>query len=265
MNRSHSLLGSFVLSASVLAGCPQPVVMIDDAGRDGGGTGLDTGPTDGGTGTDVPVLDVPTGGRTCSVGAGGCDVIEQGCPPDGTTAQGCYLSGDETMVSTVCAMSGTLGEGAACTGLNQCAEGLACQDGFCRDYCCMEAATDCAPGFICQPYGGPGGVTLPVGICVPPADCTVIPNAGCPAGNACVPTRDGTLLCASAGTNTVGMPCGDAMGACAPGLGCFGPTGGPFTCIEFCNLTGGTCTTAGATCMAQPAVVGGGFGLCIGG
>ena len=259
MNRSVLVLGSVVLSAFALAGCPT------DPPRDSGGT--DTGPRiDGGMSDTGGPIDAPSGtdtpgGGGCSVGAGGCDVLAQDCTDEGTTARGCYLSGGAT-VSTMCVPSGALAEGAACTNANDCQEGLQCQDGFCREYCCMGDTSTCPLGQTCVNYANPAGGVLPVGICSPPADCTVIPNSGCTAGNACVPGMDGTLGCFAAGTNAIGAACGDALGGCVPGAGCFGMTGGTFRCLEFCRIEGGTCTMAGTMCTAQPAVVGGGYGLC---
>jgi hypothetical protein len=211
---------------------------------------------------DVPMsmMDTP-GGRVCSVGAMGCDVIAQDCAPEGMTARGCYIADFGMGVATMCVPSGTTSEGGACTNVNDCAEGMTCQDNVCRELCCMGATTDCMVGFRCTGYSDGMGGVLPVGVCEPPAMCTVVPNSGCPMGSACVPDADGTLGCYLAGTNAEDAACGGAMGACLPGLGCFGPTGGMATCIAFCVLADPMCT-AGHTCTAQPAVVGGGYGLC---
>lgn len=266
MNRSVLVLGSVVLIAFTLVGCPT------DPPRD---TGTDTGPRLDAGMSDTPggPIDAPSGtdtpsGGGCSVGAGGCDVLAQDCTDEGTTARGCYLVNDGSMISTMCAVSGALGEGTACTNGNDCQEGLQCQEGFCREYCCMGDTSTCPLGQTCVNYANPAGGVLPVGICSPPANCIVIPNSGCTKGNACFPGRDGTLGCFASGTNAIGAACGDppgggpSLGQCVPGAGCFGMTGGAFTCLEFCRIEGGTCSLAGTTCTAQPAVVGGGYGLC---
>ncbi len=261
MNRTL-VLGSTLLVLFAIAGCDEP-----DERRDTGvDTGsVDTGPFDGGGGGgDVPIVnpDTPTSTRVCSVGAAGCDIIRQDCAPDGATAQGCYLSGDETSAETVCAPSGVITEGATCTGLNDCAEGLGCQDGVCRQYCCMEADTDCPIGYRCIPYRDPAttGGLLAVGVCDPPVSCSVIPNSGCPDGRACQPGMDGTLSCVNAGTANVGDDCGGSVG-CMPGAGCYGTSADDLHCIAFCLISDPDCAD-GTTCTAQPAVVGGGYGLC---
>lgn len=257
---TRSLALAFALA--LVAGCPTP------SNPDTGGTrdtpAIDTPMADTpGEMLDTPMaLDTPGGPRVCSVGATGCDVITQDCPMMGSTAQGCYLTNMSGTLSTICAPSGTVSEGGTCTNANDCAEGMTCQDGHCRDLCCMEATSDCMVGYHCTPYSDGAGGILPVGVCEPPADCTVIPNAGCPDGSACIPSMDGTLNCFSAGTLTEGMPCGGAAGACLPGLGCFGADP-DFTCIAFCRLADSPTTcTGGRTCQMQ-AIVGGGYGLCL--
>lgn len=255
MTRSLALAS---LAAFALAGCPSnPTV---DGGRDTPSPPGDTPPGDTPPG-DTPPSDTP-GGRTCSVGAMGCDVIAQNCTPEGMTARGCYIADFGMGVATQCVPSGTTSEGGTCTNVNDCAEGMTCQDGRCRELCCMGAATDCMVGYSCTPYADGMGGTLSVGVCEPPAMCTVIPNSGCAAGSACIPRMDGTLGCFMAGDNAEDEECGGAMGGCMPGLGCFGMTGGTFTCIAFCRLDMPTTCTAGHTCTEQPAVVGGGYGLC---
>jgi hypothetical protein len=206
--------------------------------------------------------DVPGTTRACSVGAGGCDIILQDCAPEGGTARGCYLAGDATTALTECQPSGVLTEGAACTGAGQCAEGFGCQDGFCRAYCCMEMDSDCPIGFNCIPYRDPATTDglLAVGVCDPPVSCNVIPNSGCPEGRGCQPSEDGTLSCVTAGTAEIGAECGGAVG-CIPGSGCYGTSADDLHCIAFCLLSDPECAT-GTTCTAQPAVIGGGYGLC---
>lgn len=259
MNRTL-VLGSILLALLAVAGCGEP-----DDGRDTGvdtGGTLDTGPIDGGgVGSDVPMTDTPSTTRVCSVGPSGCDIIRQDCAPEGGTARGCYLSGGAT-AETVCAPSGVGVEGTACTGLSDCAEGLGCQDGFCRQYCCMEMDSDCPIGFQCIPYRDPATTDglLPVGVCDPPVTCEVIPNSGCPEGRACQPGMDGTLSCVTAGTAAVGADCGGSVN-CMPGSGCYGTSADDLTCIAFCVIADPDCAD-GTTCTAQPAVVGGGYGLC---
>lgn len=242
-----------------LAGCPEPTVPRD-TGVDAPSVPPDTANLDIGM-VDVPMTmpDTP-GGRVCGLGTPGCDVISQNCEDSGGTPQGCYFVSDETMSNTICAESGMLGEGVACTGgVNTCAEGLACYDGFCRDYCCMGAASDCALGYLCRTFGSASGPT-PVGICVPPDDCTVIPQSGCDADEACQPSDDGTLTCVLAGPNALGENCGPEDGDCTAGNVCVGPTGGPFTCVALCLMADPSCRT-GTTCMATGGI-GGGYGTC---
>lgn len=259
MHRSL-ILGSIILGVSALAGCGEPEER--DAGTDTGGT-IDTGMTDGGgvdTGGMTP--DTPSSSRVCSVGAGGCDIILQNCEPEGGTARGCYLGGSDTMAATQCAPSGVLTEGAACTSGSQCAEGFGCQDGFCRAYCCMEMDSDCPIGFSCIPYRDPAGTgLLPIGVCDPPVSCEVIPNSGCPDDGVCQPGMDGTLRCRPAGTAAIGEACGDTVG-CVAESGCYGTSDADLHCIAFCELATPTTCATGTTCTAQPAVVGGGYGLC---
>ena len=258
MFRSTSLAS---LLALALVGCPSNPPRADA----GGGTDAPVVLTDTpGSMTDTPAIgsDTPSG-RVCRVGAMGCDVLAQDCTPDMGTARGCYLAGDGAGgVTTQCAPSGVTSEGGACTNVNDCAEGLTCQEGMCLRFCCMGATSDCDVGYRCIPFADPAGGTEPlvVGVCSPPASCTVIPNSGCPDGNACLPDMDGTLGCYRAGDAAEGETCGGTVG-CQPGLGCFGPAGGPFSCIAFCLLSDPMCN-AGFTCTAQPAVVGGGYGLC---
>jgi hypothetical protein len=261
MTRSLAITLGLLSSLVLLAGCPGEMPRSDTGTIDTGTVGVDGG--DGGMiTTDTPVVTDTPGGRVCGIGTPGCDVITQGCEDVSGVAQGCYFVADETMANTICAESGALGEGAACTGgVNACAEGLACFDGFCRDYCCMGNAGDCMLGYLCRQFGGPSGVT-PIGICVPPDDCTVIPNGGCDAGESCEPSADGTLSCVTAGPNAAGEECGETAGGCTAGNVCVGPMGGPFTCVELCLISEPVCPRTGTTCMATGGI-GGGYGTCL--
>lgn len=241
MARSNSSFAWFApVCVLALAGCPAPPAPRVDAGRaDAPVVPVDTGPP-----IDVPMtptdtngVDVPTTGRVCSLG-GGCDVILQNCP----TGQGCYLTGMPGAFATACmAIGGTLAEGATCTGLTMCADGLHCSGGAdpaCREYCCMGSDGDCPTGYSCLNYSDGMGGGLSVGVCVPPADCTVVPNAGCGMDEACAPSADGTLLCVAAGTVAVGGTCGMTMG-CVAGATCITVTMAGMmtnTCRSYCRM-----------------------------
>lgn len=245
MARSNLFLASTLpLVALALAGCPS-----GPGGRDAGRVDapviLSDAPLPDAPLPDVPGLpgtDAPTTGRVCSLG-GGCDVILQNCP----TGEGCYLVGGAAGPTTACMpIAGTLPEGSACTG-QTCADDLHCtggSDGACREYCCMGSDGDCPLGYSCLNYGDGMGGALPIGVCVPPSDCTVVPQAGCGTGEACAPTSGGDLLCVAAGTVAVGGTCGAGMG-CVAGAACITVTMGTMmtnSCRSYCRVGMTDCT-----------------------
>ena len=85
---------------------------------------------------------------------------------------------------------------------------------------------------------------------VPPVDCSPIDSAaGCGTDEQCyVDTSDGTTFCGASGPTAVGGEC-SAGALCVLGSGCYGYTGEPSTCMEFCDLAGTAhaCPT-GLTC-----------------
>jgi hypothetical protein len=202
------------------------------------------------------------GGGACTYGTGGCDLTDtSSCPPMGTTRQGCYPD----MGAPACHPAGTAAAGASCTNLNDCDAGMVClSTNTCERLCC--SVSDCNPGEMCNPLGDGSGMPLPngVGFCHRPTSCTVVPQSGCMATEACiVSAMDGSTDCINAGPTAEGGSCDSS--ACMAGLGCFTMgSGTPGMCYRFCRTAMGNadCTGSGATCMGV-SILGTMYGLCM--
>lgn len=209
----------------------------DAGGLDGGGGDPDGGgggDPDGGGGHDAG-----TPGRTCRTPAGECDVFAE--MPCAEPTHGCYLAvpdGAED-AETLCApSSATATEGMPCDAANGCLPPFHCGPGnVCRAYCCGGLSSDCSPGQICMPYSN----AAPLGFCATPAGCSVVPQDGCEAGEACVfIAADGATDCREAGPAAPGQPCGPGN-FCQAGSACVTPADGTPVCAQICRRadTGG--------------------------
>ncbi len=246
------------------------LVLVACGGNEPGRPAVDAGRTDGGGGTTDggPPVDggrVDTGmmmGRMCGRQAGMCDVIAQDCGAGMACVYGTTMMGG--MASTICIAAGVRALGETCGAAEgQCQAGLFCSasTNICTEYCCEGSVADCSQaGALC--FGG--GAEAPwLGVCNVPAGCTLVPQSGCGAGEACYPvSADGTTDCLTAGTTPVGMTC-DSANACVPGAICAG-MGGMFTCQRTCRMG------MDADCMGMGMCTGGlmgisGVGLCQGG
>jgi hypothetical protein len=154
--------------------------------------------------------------------------------------------------------AGTAGDGAACENTQDCREGNHCDAaaaggmGECRKLCCWGSDVGCPAGQRCQRrFVDEMGTELDVGFCVPSDSCTLVPQAGCDAPEACYPLgNDGSTECRAPGTATAGMECGATVG-CAGGTGCYqvGSETSPFQCYTFCDRTAATPCLASETCQ----------------
>ena len=163
-------------------------------------------------------------------------------------------------------------EGASCTADASCVAGFGCfgpsGGAICRQWCQVSpAATACNSDETCVAFSPAtviDGITY--GSCT--VACTLAPNT-CAAGNGCNPftaTGGGAISdCVVPGSAVAGASC-TTHADCAPGLGCFGPSGSA-RCASWCQLTPKPTACAGrTTCTAvNPAEVIDGitYGACL--
>jgi hypothetical protein len=210
-----------------------------------------------------------TAGAAGTAGAGGAGGSAS-CEP--STNAGCAVGTKCTLLQTPtgfalgCGSQGSKAVGATCTqtgsGQTQsgddCAAGLACvalqgeTAPICRQFCTASGATGACPtGMTCslQINDVPG-----TSFCRETSSCTLVPQTGCPAGQACYVVPTGAT-CAPAGRASPGAACASAND-CVPGSTCI-TTNGASSCASFCSLGGGApaCAatgTGGATCTPPP-------------
>ncbi|MBZ0121165.1 MAG: hypothetical protein K8H88_29490 [Sandaracinaceae bacterium] len=219
-------LGLSLVVGMALAACgggPNPGV--DGGPRDGGSNPVDGGPQPDGGNTMVD------GGGTTMCGPAGatCDISN---PASCGAGMACLINGSTEMGwMAACGPAGVGGDGATCNpdGMtNECQEGFQCNEGLCRQLCCSNE--DCTVGGqFCNQIGGLNG-----GFCQPPAMCDLFAQTGCGMNEECNLLPNGDRICDGAGTLTEGMEC-MFRNECVPGMGCFGPMGGPSRCRRYCD------------------------------
>jgi hypothetical protein len=124
--------------------------------------------------------------------------------PEGQVCQNLATWGEGPQVR-VCVPIGPRQEGESCVDLprrkeNACAAGLLCggQEGWCARPCHPGDSNGCPEGFFCAD-------TLPQPLCLP--TCA---TRECPAGQQCIPFREGASVCAQVyGPNCLQTPCPD--------------------------------------------------------
>ena len=220
----------------------------------------DSGPRDSGTGTDAGDPVEMDGGRDVDMGntmtsmcpAGACDLVTNaGC----AAGEGCYYAAAEAGAdpAPLCAPAGTLTTGAPCTDANSCQEGFICvgDPGVCRRICCNGNDADCMPGTTGElciiNLVDDAGESTGVGACLLPDDCDPVAQTGCAAGEACLLSGEGSVICAAGGPGMQGDSC--EVDGCAGGFVCIGGDSGS-TCVALCDRTVAepTCDDATLTC-----------------
>jgi hypothetical protein len=252
---------------------------VDGVGGAGGSAALGSGGAGGSAGTAGVAGSLGTGtagagasgttgtagasGTTGAGGSGACDPLSNAGCAAGTK---CTVLQTPTSFALGCGSKGGKTAGAACTptGSGQmqtgddCADGMACfalqgeTTPSCRQFCMASGATGACPtGMTCslQVTDLPGR-----SFCRATTSCTLVPQTGCPTGQACylIPTG---ATCAPAGRVAPGAACVSAND-CAAGSSCITTTG-VSSCASYCSLTGGTpaCApdgTGGTACTATP-------------
>ncbi len=76
--------------------------------------------------------------------------------------------------------------------------------------------------------------------------CDPLNPVECQAGEGCYATADGNT-CGPEGTLDLGETC-DGTVNCKPGLDCFGPSGGPYTCMAYCSVASPTACQESEQC-----------------
>jgi hypothetical protein len=211
-------------------------------------------------GLDAEACQEGVGGGGGAAGAGGQSAGSDACQLE-------YLSDTGTFHGS-CAPAGAAAMGDSCFTNGDCGPGLACvgELGACRPYCC-GATEACPEDSFCRPTmwaesTSYGSDPLPLPVCWPATNCTLLEDSACPDGEACAIVRvDGTTSCVTPGAGDLGAPCAK-MGDCAGGFVCSIPKG---ECLQLCRISRASDCDEGESCQGGSTMYPPGFGVCVGG
>jgi hypothetical protein len=203
------------------------------------------------------------GGCMSDGGALGCSLADPNDPSGPRVS--CQVVPEPDGPKAVCMTAGSKAAGEVCVEASNCAPGLGCVAigagvNVCSAYCCNDAeacptGTYCAPMPMAEDSSSPEPVQIPV--CIPPTECTLLDDSGCPDGLTCAIVRaDGTTSCVPPGEGELDEPCPCAAGfVCAKELN---------ECMQLCHAGSNTDCPSGMICQSGSQGVPASFGICAG-